>query len=110
MMNQITEKELSKPKLAQGITTKQLNKIRCEIYNSFLASMNEQDLHNFNTFGVSYLYEIWEGDKVLRTWVTQKTHINTASLRTCGFSENATATLLVTLSKQTKCAAYVHLY
>jgi hypothetical protein len=99
-----------KNQLPQGITTKQLNKIRCEIYNSFLETMSEHDLYNFNTFGVSYLYEIWEGSKVLRTWVTQKTHINTASLRTFGFSENATATLLVTLSKQTKCAAYVHLY
>lgn len=86
------------------MTTKQLNKIRTEVFKMCLDSMPESERNSFNCTGTAYLWEIEGNDNKARLWTDYKTQMNFSLLENLGFDREAKITLLVKLDKQTKCA------
>lgn len=92
------------------MTTKQLNKIRHDIYESCLASMTDEERERVKFGHINALVQITEGDKVSRIWVYQGSvsyKIHSDRLRELGFTENADQKTIIVLNRQTKIATHV---
>ena len=92
------------------MTTKQLNKIRHDIYESCLASMTDEERERVKFGHINALVQITEGDKVSRIWVYQGAvsyKIHSDRLRELGFTENAVQKTIIVLNRQTKIATHV---
>lgn len=92
------------------MTTKQLNKIRHDIYEACLASMTDADRERVKFGHINALVQITERDKVARIWVYQGADsykIHSDRLQELGFSENADQKTIIVLNRQTKIATQV---
>lgn len=92
------------------MTTKQLNKIRHDIYESCLASMTDEERERVKFGHINSLVQITEGDKVSRIWVYQGAvsyKIHSDRLQELGFTDNADQKTIIVLNRQTKIATHV---
>lgn len=92
------------------MTTKQLNKIRHDIYESCLASMTDEERERVKFGHINALVQITDGDKVSRIWVYQGAvsyKIHSDRLQELGFTANADQKTIIVLNRQTKIATYV---
>lgn len=101
---------MSAGKRRKIMTTKQLNKVRHDIYESCLASMTDEERERVKFGQLNALVQITEGDKVSRLWVYQGANpykIHGDRLRELGFTENADQKTIIVLNRQTKIATHV---
>ena len=94
------------------MTTKQINKIRHDIYESCLASMTDEERERVKLGQLNALVQITEGDKVSRLWVYQGANpykIHGDRLKELGFTDNADQITIIVLNRQTKIATHVDL-
>lgn len=92
------------------MTTKQLNKIRHDIYESCIASMTDEERGRVKFGQLNALVQITEGDKVSRLWVYQGANpykIHGDRLKELGFTDNADQKTIIVLNRQTKIATHV---
>ena len=100
--------EGTKGKVVFKMTVKEYNKIRAAVFQAALENSAEVE-EAIRVEGVAYIYDVQAlPDKHVVLVLTHQAQLNDNVLRKLGFDnpEAATARLVMTLNRQTKCATF----